>query len=159
MKKYESLPIENLREALEVRNIRNECRLFMTNDTSEINLIKQVIWYFRVYRKENEAGKMTCFLFNVNGTPAGFGLIGKRFGKYWITGGLKSDQRGKGMGKILFREIVEKIPSNEVWLEVLDSNIIAKNLYKNLGFKKIKKRDIDGKKIIVMKLVTEQKNK
>ena len=150
-------PIKNFLDALEVASIRNQCRLFMTNDTSEINPIQQLSWYLRTYKKENKNGKLKCFLFKNNGKNCGFGLIRQSFGKYWITGGLKLTQRGKGLGKILFNDIVRNVPSSDVWLEVLGSNIAAKKIYNTLGFKKFSETETNGKKVIVMKL-TKEKN-
>jgi ribosomal protein S18 acetylase RimI-like enzyme len=152
MKKDEMVPIKNFLDALEIRDIRNQCRNYMTNDTSEINSIQQLLWYFKIYKRRNKNGEMTCFLFKSNSANLGFGLIRKLSGKYWITGGLMPDQRGKGFGKILFRSLIKKIPSSEVWLEVLSSNNIAKKIYKDLGFEKMKNPTRESRKIEVMRL-------
>lgn len=152
MVKHEVYPIRNFLDSLEVRKIRNQCRIFMTNNRSEISIIKQLSWYLKIYRKANMSGNMTCFLFKVDNFNSGFGLIRIVNDRYWITGGLKSNQRGKGFGKILFKDLLEKIPSNEVWLEVLDTNGVAKNLYQKIGFKNVKINDANGNKIIIMKL-------
>lgn len=152
MEKYEQSPVKNFLEALVVRKIRNECRLFMTNNNSEISFVQQLIWYFKTYKKENKKGNMICFLFKHGRSNYGFGLIRKYSGKYWITGGLKFNQRGKGLGTILFKELIQKVPSNEIWLEVLDTNIAANKIYHILGFKKLNKKYLNGKRIIVMKL-------
>lgn len=152
MEKYEISPIKNFMDALEVRKIRNECRHFMTNDTSEINLLQQLIWYFKVYKKENIKGNLKCYLFKDDSNNLGFGLVRKSLGKYWITGGLMFNQRGKGLGTILFKELIQKVPSNEIWLEVLDTNIAANKIYHTLGFKKLNEKDSNGNRIIVMKL-------
>lgn len=152
METYEVIPINNFFDALEVRKIRNQCRSFMTNDTSAISYIKQLAWYLKAYRNENKNGESTCYLFKSNNNNSGFGYVRKIAGKYWITGGLSPDQRGKGLGKILFKRLIEQIPGESVWLEVLLSNSVARKLYNELGFREIKESDINGKKIVIMKL-------
>src|SRR6185295_597226 len=137
MDNYSLTPIKNIKDALVVRKIRNQCRLFMTNDRSDIGFVRQIVWFFSKYKKENKKNNMICFLFNKNAKPIGFGLIKKNEDKYLITGGLEPDQRGKGIGKILFKEIIEQTPSKVVFLEVLKSNIPARKIYENLGFKQI----------------------
>jgi len=153
MKLYELVPIKNFLDALEVKNIRNQCRFFMTHNTSEINLFQQLLWYVTVYRKKDQYREMACFLFKDSTKPIGFGLIKKKANKYWITGGLKIEQRGKGIGEVLFKRIIQEVPAKDVWLEVLESNSIAKKIYQKLGFKKSKGMDKNGKKVIVMKLI------
>lgn len=148
--------IKNFIDALEVRKIRNECRHFMTNDTSEINLLQQLIWYFKVYKKENNNGNLKCYIFKNNSNNLGFGLIRKSSGKYWITGGLRFSERGKGFGKILFKDLIKKISAKEIWLEVLDSNIAAKKIYNNLGFIEVKNISNSNEKVITMKLNNEK---
>jgi ribosomal protein S18 acetylase RimI-like enzyme len=152
MEKVKIVPIENFLNALEVRKIRNECRIFMTRSTAQISFSQQLSWYLKVYKSNYRKGEMICFLLRSNKNNLGFGLIRKSVGKYWITGGLKSSQRGKGLGKILFAKLIEKVPSDEVWLEVLDSNFIAYNLYQELGFKQTEISEINGKKVKTMKL-------
>jgi len=152
MENYRLSPIKNFKDALEVRKIRNQCRLFMTNFISEIGYREQFNWYYKTYRKENKKMKMFCFLFYVNNDAVGFGFVRESKNKFWITGGLKENQRGKGYGKLLFKEIVNSVPAKEVWLEVLASNTAAKKIYNELGFKNIKGLKINNKEVICMSL-------
>ena len=153
MEEYELSPIKNILDALEVRKIRNQGRISMTKDTSEITSFTQVKWYFKTYKEANKKKEMICYLFRLNGKNSGFGFIRKTLGKYWITGGISTEQRGKGLGKILFGLVVKEVPSKTVWLEVLDSNIFAKKIYFGLGFKKIKTFNRNGNKILLMNLI------
>ena len=152
MENYQLIPIKNLVDALSVRKIRNDCRSFMTNDASEITILQQIKWFLNKYRPENKKNNLFCYQLKSGENKIGFGLIRKISDNYWITGGLKKSQRGKGIGKIIFRKLIEQTPSNEVWLEVLESNLVAFNLYKNLGFKKMDQKELNGKKIFIMKL-------
>lgn len=143
------IPIKNLLDAFKIRKIRNECRAFMTQDQSEIGLLRQVKWYFMTYLTDID---MSCLIFKKEGQAIGFGLIRKKDRKYWVTGGLSHSARGKGYGKELFKILIENVPSDEIWLEVLDSNIAAKKIYSDLGFKKINEKSQGKRRIIIMKM-------
>jgi ribosomal protein S18 acetylase RimI-like enzyme len=145
-------PIRNPLDAIILSDIRNQCSSYMTNYTSSINPIQQLIWYFKFYKKEYGDGNMACFLLKSNGNNFGFALYRITNGKYWITGGVKANERGKGLGKILFSELLKKIPSKEIWLEVLYDNEAAKKIYVGLGFKEEKDVEIKGKRVVVMSL-------
>ncbi len=154
--KVELVPIENLRQAYQVRKIRNECRLFMTNVSSELSLCEQFFWYYTIYKKNNKRNNMYCYLLRVGNKNCGFGFVRKSSGKYWITGGLLSCFRGKGYGKILFTGLINSLKQGSIWLEVLESNTVALTLYKSLGFKKTKTIIRNKKKIYVMNLIKNE---
>lgn len=139
MGRYKLTVIENFFDALQVRKIRNECRYYMTRSQSYINPLQQMLWYLRVYKKENEKNIMWCYLFQVSGRNCGYALVKKVKGNYWITGGLYKSERGKGFGRKLFNSILSEFHDKNIFLEVLSSNLKAKNLYKKLGFGEIKK--------------------
>jgi ribosomal protein S18 acetylase RimI-like enzyme len=124
-------------KAESLRLIRNECRAFMTNNTEEISPEQQQEWYESLDRSqmipylfvEGVAG--VCFL------PIGYGLIRSKDGVTLLTGGLKENQRDKGLGVELFLCLIDK--AKEVWdqpihLEVRLDNPRAQKLYQNLGF-------------------------
>lgn len=158
MEENELVPIKNILDALRVRNIRNECRGYMTNDPSSISVFRQMRWYYGLYKPEHSKENLTCFLFTTGGKNCGFGLVRKKSGKYLITGGLTSSERGKGLGKVLFMKLIDAVPSQEVWLDVLSSNIVAKKLYTELGFREVKKTKTKGN-IIINMVKTKMKKK
>ncbi len=148
-------PIQNIFDAMAIRAVRNECNEFMTHDPSKIGILRQLNWYFRNYRPSQENKKLVCYLFwkENSATPIGYGVIRFNDKKYWLTGGIIQKERGKGFGKILFQKLIERTPSNEVWLDVLETNQIAYRLYKKLGFRKIRQsKNEQDKNIIIMSL-------
>lgn len=145
-------PIKNVFDALVLKNIRNECRFFMTSDTSEIGILREISWYFLHYLKENKKGNLYCYSLKKDGENLGFAKIRRDRNKYWITGGLKKSRRGRGEGKILFSLILDKLFGKEAWLEVLKTNHVALNLYKKLGFMMQRRIVKNEKEVIVMKL-------
>ena len=154
MQEYKLIPLTNVFDAIKVKNIRNESSLFMTSDTSQISLIREVMWYFTKYLIHENSGRLKVFLFKKEGDVLGYGKIRiDTDKKQWITGVISENQRGKGLGNILFKEIIDEVDSKEVWLEVLKSNNRAFNLYKKLGFKVINKTKRNKKDILVMQLL------
>lgn len=53
---------------------------------------------------------------------------------------IKEEYKGRGLSKLLMNYIIENNPNYGMFLEVRESNIIAINLYKKFGFKKVHKR-------------------
>lgn len=135
-----------------VRLIRNTCRDFMTRDTHKISIIGQLRWCLE-YRKNSE---WWCYIARVNNLSVGYGLVRFIDGKFWLSGGLLPELRGKGLGEKIFRNLINKfIKVPELYLEVLDTNEGAYKLYTKLGFIKTGKkgniitmrRKSDGRKI------------
>lgn len=120
-----------------LRQIRNECRTFMTNNTEEISPQQQQEWFAHLDRTEIipylfvEGFEGVCFL------PIGYGLLRFRDNETLLTGGLKADQRDKGLGTELFLCLIDKakeLSTKPIHLEVQRKNVRAYRLYRRLGF-------------------------
>ena len=130
--------VENIDQAQEMRACRNQVRSFMTHNTEEITPEQQVEWYENEYLPANKAGDIFGYVVREDGEPLGYGIISKRDGRYWVSGGLIAAARGKGIGHFLFEEMTmrihEDLRSEEAWLDVLNSNEHARSLYEKLGY-------------------------
>ena len=79
-----------------------------------------------------------AYLFQRNGdlaesdTVVGFGLVRLAEDRWWITGGLAPEHRGRGLGTQLF-EFLSGL-HGETWLKVRAWNGVARKLYVRLGF-------------------------
>jgi len=135
---------ETIWDFLRVRTVRNECRRFLTNDTSNISVLRQVRFWIDLKNKEN----IEVYYVEVDGEVIGYGLIKVDGKKKWITGGVKAAYRGVGLGRELFQRLVYFSLPYEVWLEVMDWNVNALALYRSLGFRKTGMR---GEHVIIMK--------
>lgn len=128
--------IENLEEAMILRNIRNQCREFMTRDSSYISEEQQRRWYnnlkpdFKIYL-------LYSVEMGVVSSPIGYGLIREEGDFSLISGGLIESERGKGYGTILFNYLIKNVENKNIKLEVLKSNTRAFVIYNNLGFRVI----------------------
>lgn len=135
---------ENNLETLRI--IRNECKDFMTRSNAYVNREGQITWFDNINKNE-----VKPYLFKYKDKIVGYGLI--RIEKsFLLSGGLLSDHREKGLGSILFQELIEKCKEFDnqkpIDLEVLKSNVRAYNLYKKLGFVEV---DSDDKIIFMRK--------
>lgn len=139
--------IENGYHAEQMRVCRNEVRSFMTHNKAEILPQEQAEWYAETYLPAREAGELFGYIVrDEDDMPLGYGLISKRDGKWWVSGGLIEAARGKGAGYFLFEQMTmmihEDLRSEEVWLDVLNENEHARALYEKLGYVAVSSTDL-----------------
>ncbi len=130
-------PAPGLRDALQMRPIRNSCRSFMTRNQSEIGLLRQMWWW--ATRDSNVAP----YLLDEAGHAVGYGIVLADGRKGWLTGGLLPDARGRGLGKTLFQGLCRHAKRDGLHpaLEVLKSNPRAEHIYRSLGFKTVRETE------------------
>lgn len=131
--------MESASQAFDMMDIRNEVREFMTHNTAEIMPAEQAEWYRETYLPARERGELFGYLvYGDEQQPIGYGLISKRDGKWWVSGGLTEAARGQGAGFFLFNEMTqfihEDLRSEEAWLDVLNTNEAAQGLYRKIGY-------------------------
>lgn len=73
-----------------LRQLRNECRKFMTGSTKTITKKQQAAWWAAEPRR--------AYLFG----DVGFALIRREHGVNWITLGLTEKARGTGLGTMIY---------------------------------------------------------
>jgi ribosomal protein S18 acetylase RimI-like enzyme len=121
-------------EAEILRTIRNECREFMTRSTDYIEPEQQQEWFKTAHRKY-ELYIAYAIEHGVAAVDAGFGVIHKNEYEFLLTGGLVPGYRDKGLGKTLFKFLVDQChKSLPIRLEVLQSNTRAQKTYESLNF-------------------------
>jgi GNAT superfamily N-acetyltransferase len=134
--------VTRLDQAEEMRVIRNACREWMTNDRLEISREQQVQWFLTIQRQHEEGDESVLpFLYqprpdHLFPRPFGYGLLRKQDGKWWLSGGLLPEWRGKGYGKGLFGELADYVHAlrETAWLTVWEHNERGLATYKSLGF-------------------------
>ena len=122
-------------EAENLRIVRNQCREYMTRSTDFITPEQQEEWFKTAFRKYDlyiayavEPG--VCIV------DAGFGVVHKNEDEFLLTGGLVPEYRDKGLGKIIFKFLVDQChKSLPIRLEVLKTNTRAYKTYEGLNFK------------------------
>lgn len=124
--KYELSPPRNKHDIESMRLIRNSVRSFMTNDQEPISYVKQILW------KERGYDGLAPFVYLENEYPIGYAIINPDGEKDMLTGALIESARGRGLGKKLFLDLVDK--SRNPWLSVFQDNYRAIDTYKSIGF-------------------------
>ena len=122
-------------EAEILRTIRNKCREYMTRSTDFITPEQQEVWFKTAFRKYDlyiayaiEHG--VCIV------DAGFGVVHKNEDEFLLTGGLVPEYRDKGLGKVIFKFLVDQChKSLPIRLEVLKTNTRAYKTYEGLNFR------------------------
>ena len=122
-------------EAEILRTIRNKCREYMTRSTDYITPDQQDVWFKTAFRKYDlyiayaiEHG--VCIV------DAGFGVVHKNEDEFLLTGGLVPEYRDKGLGKVIFKFLVDQChKSLPIRLEVLKTNTRAFKTYEGLNFR------------------------
>ena len=91
--------VENLKEAMQVRTLRNSCREYLTNHTAHIGIRQQLLWYFQYYRNAKQTEKYRLYLwYDDRGVPLGYGALALDDGKLLITECVATKHRGLGHG-------------------------------------------------------------
>lgn len=131
------MQVDSLKEAQVMREIRNECRDFMTRSTKLITEEEQEVWYNHLDHGSWKLYVMYASFHGVALAPIGYGYCHSIGSETLLTGGITEGYRGIGLGEKLFRFLIETARNhfdNKVTLEVLNSNSKAFSLYKKLGF-------------------------
>lgn len=130
--------MDSVSQAFEMMNIRNEVRHFMTHNTAVIMPEQQAEWYQETYLPARDRGELFGYLVKNEDQTIGYGLISKRDGRWWVSGGLTEAARGQGAGHFLFEQMTlvihKDLRSEEAWLDVLNTNESARRLYEKLGY-------------------------
>ena len=137
------LSIEPLQEAqLSFLNeVRNECREFL-HDNREFTLKETYDWYY----KENPE----YYICRVNGGMVGyFRTLYDTKDSLLIGMDLHHSERGMGYAKafyyLFFSYLAHELEKTSVYLEVLESNKRAFQLYQDLGFSVFDERGVPGR--------------
>lgn len=120
-------PAVTLSEYMAVRSIRNECRDYMTRNTAELTEVDQANYWLRT-RKDSTIRLVLGYW--DDDIPVAFGVING----HEITGGVRLDFRGAGMGRAIFGYLTDRVPLPGS-LEVYTWNRHALELYLKLGWK------------------------
>jgi RimJ/RimL family protein N-acetyltransferase len=137
--KFRPMEVDDLSNFLEIRNLSKE---FLHNNSS-FTLDQATIWFNR--------DKPKFYIIELGGTIIGYFRTSnwEKGISLYIGCDIHPDFRGFGLGYLSYVKFIKKLYDefevDNINLEVLDTNIRAKNLYTKLGFKEI---GISDEKII-----------
>jgi len=123
--------LETLTEAQQVREIRNSFRRNMTRHTEHITPEQQNAWFHR-YINTSE----TMFLYyDTHQCLVGYGYITQRNNQYWGTLAVKAEFQGKGYGKFIYQDMIDKY--GEIWIEIYADNVESLHAAVKAGFQHV----------------------
>lgn len=133
---YNIKSVKSLEDAQDMRVIRNECKDFMTRNTSYITEEDQEKWYNSLDLNDIEMYLMYACYDGVAFADVAFGYIKFDGDEIYLTGGVSEYYRGQGLGRKMFSYLLDraKVFDRKITLEVLNDNEKAYNLYLSLGF-------------------------
>jgi RimJ/RimL family protein N-acetyltransferase len=137
--KFRPMEVDDLSKFLEIRNLSKE---FLHNNSS-FTLDQATIWF--------NGDKPKFYIIELGGTIIGYFRTSnwEKGVSLYIGCDIHPDFRGFGLGYLSYVKFIKKLYDefevDNINLEVLDTNIRAKNLYTKLGFKEI---GISDEKII-----------
>jgi ribosomal protein S18 acetylase RimI-like enzyme len=118
-----------------LRNLRNQCKEFMTRHTDYITPEQQKEW-FKTAHENYELYIVYTSEFGSIIYDIGFGVIHKNKDCFMLTGGLVPQNRGQGIGRKIFKFLMDQChKSLPIKLELLKTNKAAFKTYEKLGFK------------------------
>jgi RimJ/RimL family protein N-acetyltransferase len=130
------IKVVNLYQAELLRVIRNGCYRFMTSHSNLIKKSEQIKWFNEGMNNNEVYLAYLNYRVDISKQPIGYGLISYNGNLATVTGCLKREFRGMGLGEKLFDELILKIDAGYVIeLDVLKSNHRAIRLYEKLGFR------------------------
>lgn len=136
-------PVLSMRDAETLRSHRNSCREFMTRNTEYISDQQQEKWFYNLDKNYNSLLLLNKIHHGAVVEDIGYGYIRAEKDEVLLTGGINSNERGKGYGYFLFSRLVLLSEKYDlpIRLEVLKTNAAGIATYKKVGFKVISEDD------------------
>lgn len=146
-------------DIMQMREVRNEVREFMTHNQDEITEAQQQEWFKEEYEPGLDS-RFVGFIALEDIRPLGYGLITRREGKWCVSGGFRKEARGKGYGEAMFSHLTDyahdELGAAEIWLDVWAFNHPAIKLYKKLGYRLAGDEMTQDGHLLIMKKRVEQ---
>ncbi len=142
--------VDSLRDALQVRTLRNSCREYLTNHTVHIGVPQQLLWYFQYYRDAKQTEQYRLYLwYDDLGLPVGYGALSLEDGKLLITECVGTKHRGLGHGGLILACLVRiaREEKRDLVAEIWATNKASVALHEKAGFKLKSSRNKGGQEI------------
>jgi len=121
-----------------MRQIRNECRQYMTHSQREITPEQQEAWW-----RGLDHDNTLAYLFTEpekDEDYVGYGLVRRIDGKMNVSYGLRSSARGRGLGTEMVQFILDAC-QGDAWGDLLESNTAIWHIDQKLGFVELSRTD------------------
>lgn len=136
--KLQIAEIANLRDALDVAAIRNDCREWLTNDTSTIHPLRQARWFRRTYCKQDPKNYMVWLARDADQHPVGYVAIALKGDGAHLTVCVAAKARRSGVGAEMLDFLKQQKWRSEIprilVATIRPDNERSINLHRKLGF-------------------------
>lgn len=122
----EVAPAQSIWDYLYVRGLRNRVREHMTNDTSKVGYLRQVLFYL------NRPPNVQLFVARIGGRRAGYLLLRSKGDETFITEAVDERYRRNGVGRGLVEFAKALAPM--LTAEILSGNVASRCLHEAAGF-------------------------
>lgn len=132
--------LSELRDILDIRKIRNECREYMTEDQSYISLWRQLKWFITQFLKYRENYPVLTVVREKKKRKAvAYILVTLRNNIPYLSMAVLKSHQNQGLGTHTLKEVLS-LPWTEpvLYLKVFKKNIPAIKVYKKCGFKTVR---------------------
>jgi ribosomal protein S18 acetylase RimI-like enzyme len=129
--------VDSFSEAMQVRTLRNECRVKLTNSSDYLSVINQTVWYFGTYRKARKVEKyLTYLLTDENDSPVGYGARDQVGDRLLLTICIGLSFRGRRYGRVIMDKLIEmgKAEKRDLICEIWATNVPSLALARSVGF-------------------------
>lgn len=144
--------VENWDQALELRDVRNECSAGMTHNTGFIDVQQQKLFFNEHIIESRGDGKFEAYLLYDKFYPIGYGLLKWDDDKYWMTAGIIKEYRSRGLSRFLISYITEMghREGHDVWIDVWKDNLALIGDIR-VGYEVQEEKLINGRTLLIMK--------
>ena len=135
--------IDSYETAEVLRQIRNQCAEWMTNDTSQITKPMQMVFY----KEKFLTGTMEGSILYDDGIPVGYAYLVWIDGQVWSSTGVAENFRGLGYGRDCFSENVRRAHRMglPLWAEVRCDNKSQQHISRTTpGFHQVQTNEKNG---------------
>lgn len=125
--------VADLGHAQELRQLRNECRHWMTGSTAEVTEEQQREWF----GTQVATNRIHAWLLRIEGTALAYAILRPAGGPgWWLSCGVAENARRRGLGTLIVRLATDAglRAGGPVRLEVWQGNHAARRTYVKCGY-------------------------
>jgi len=129
------VPLRTLRQAGQLRVLRNSCAQYMTGNPRRIGALRQALWFLFFYRRQS-LYRVTLY-YSRDGHLAGYGGMLKDGNWIAITESVAESERRRGLGTRILSDMLKQAGSSPVFVDVFAENAASLQFHIRAGFVRV----------------------